>query len=57
MHCFFQEMAEEERMWHAQQEAEKEYRRKLDDALSNPRDDKLHPMRRRATASANSLRG
>ena len=41
---------ERERMWQAEQEAEREYRAKLEEALNNPQLPKVHPMRKRASA-------
>ena len=42
------ELEEEQRQWIKQQEAEEEYRRKLEEARDKPVLEKLHPMRRRA---------
>ena len=55
------EVREEERVWSAQQDAEREYRRKLEDALASDFVDKMHPVRRHAlnrkTKSANEMGG
>ena len=42
------EWREEERVWSAQQDAEQEYRRKLEEALASDFVDKMHPIRRHA---------
>lgn len=42
------EWKEEERIWSAQQDAENEYRRKLEEALASDFVDKMHPMRKLA---------
>jgi len=48
---------EEERTWHSQRDAEIEYQRKLEDALSSPFIEKAHPIRKasfgRRSANAN----
>ena len=44
-------------MWSAQMDAEREYRAKLEAAVNNPQDENMHPIRRRAINSANSLKG
>ena len=51
---------EEERMWRVQQDAEVEYRKKLEVELANPNIDKLHPIRKRNSAlqiTGSGLRG
>ena len=40
------DQTEAEREWAVQQEAEREYRRKLEVALANPSIEKVHPLRR-----------
>ena len=42
------EMKEEERLWRGQQDAEREYRTKLEEVLASDHQDKMHPMRMHA---------
>ena len=47
---------EEARMWQAQQDAEKEYRHKLEELRAKPHLDKMHPLRRKHyTQSASAM--